>query len=194
MPDVSEPRVSVIIPVFNDPDRLKICLQALQDQTYPKAQYEVIVVDNGSDRSVEPIVAEFSQAQAAFEARRSSYAARNKGLSLAGGDVVAFTDADCIPDPDWIERGVVRLLSEPNIGLIAGNVILFFKDPDNPTGAELYELLKAFTQQKNVEEYQFSVTANLFTFRHVIDAVGQFDGTLQSNGDLEWGRRVSRAA
>jgi glycosyltransferase involved in cell wall biosynthesis len=53
--------VSVIIPVYNDPVRLKTCLQVLAEQTYPNEAYEVIVVDNGSDESIEPIVAEFSQ-------------------------------------------------------------------------------------------------------------------------------------
>jgi len=61
---IPAPFVSVIIPVYNDPIRLKTCLQALEEQTYPQNAYEIIVVDNGSDESIEPIVAEFSQAKA----------------------------------------------------------------------------------------------------------------------------------
>ena len=80
---MSTPFVSVIIPVYNDPIRLQTCLQALEDQTYPKSSYEVIVVDNGSDESIEPIVAEFSQAKATYKAQPGSYAASNKGISLA---------------------------------------------------------------------------------------------------------------
>ena len=57
MSKLSTPFVSVIIPVYNDPERLKTCLQALEEQTYPKSAYEVIVVDNGSDESIEPLVA-----------------------------------------------------------------------------------------------------------------------------------------
>jgi len=52
--------VSVIISVYNDAERLKLCLQALEEQTYPKGYYEVIVIDNGSDESIEPIVAGYS--------------------------------------------------------------------------------------------------------------------------------------
>ena len=59
MNEMSTPFVSVIIPVYNDPIRLETCLQALEEQTYPKSSYEVIVVDNGSDESIEPIVVEF---------------------------------------------------------------------------------------------------------------------------------------
>ncbi|NJR32909.1 MAG: glycosyltransferase, partial [Chamaesiphon sp. CSU_1_12] len=67
--------VSVIIPVFNDAERLRLCLEALQNQTYPQNLYEVIVVDNGSnpDEDVKSVVAEFGQAIAAFEPTPGSY-------------------------------------------------------------------------------------------------------------------------
>jgi len=64
MNEMPTPFVSVIIPVYNDSIRLRTCLQALEEQTYPQSSYEVIVVDNGSDESIEPIVAEFSQMKA----------------------------------------------------------------------------------------------------------------------------------
>ena len=97
------PFVSVVIPVYNDSVRLKTCLQALEAQTYPKEVYEVIVVDNGSDESIEPVVAEFPQARASYETHPGSYAARNKGVSISRGEVLAFTDLDDILAPDWIE-------------------------------------------------------------------------------------------
>ena len=53
--------VSVIIPVFNDSARLLHCLRALEQQSYRKSAYEVIVVDNGSDEPVEPLVGNFAQ-------------------------------------------------------------------------------------------------------------------------------------
>ena len=64
MNEMPTPFVSVIIPVYNDSIRLRTCLQALEEQTYPKNAYEVIVLIYGSDESIEPIVAEFSQAKA----------------------------------------------------------------------------------------------------------------------------------
>ena len=107
--------VSVIIPVYNDSARVKICLEALEKQTYPQNLYEVIVVDNASDEypAIKDVVCQFSQAIAAYESRPGSYAARNKGISLAKGDIIAFTDADCIPAKNWIEKGVANLLSVP---------------------------------------------------------------------------------
>ncbi len=97
----STPFVSVVIPVFDDPDRLRTCLQALEHQTYPKPRYEVIVVDNGSARSVPPLVGQFGQARATYEMVPGANAARNRGISLARGEILAFTDADCVPARDW---------------------------------------------------------------------------------------------
>ena len=188
------PLVSVIIPVFNDAKRLKLCLHALENQTYPASQYEVIVVDNGSDvdevRAVEAVVAQFGQAIATQELTPGSYAARNRGIALAKGEVIAFTDADCIPAPDWIEQGVQRLLHAPNCGLVAGNIEVFPRDHNRPTAVELFEIATAFPQEHHLKTLRYGATANLFTLRSVIEDVGVFNQDLKSGGDLDWGRRV----
>jgi glycosyltransferase involved in cell wall biosynthesis len=187
------PFVSVIVPVFNDSDRLKICLEALQRQTYPKHLYEAIVVDNGSDsnQKTEAVVKQFSQAAIATETRPSSYAARNKGISLAKGEILAFTDSDCIPADDWIQRGVANLLNKPDCSVVGGKVEFFFQNRNRPNTIELYESLTAIPQQYFVEIDKFAATANLFTYKNVFDRVGYFNDRLKSSGDREWGMRVS---
>jgi glycosyltransferase involved in cell wall biosynthesis len=186
------PFVSVIVPVFNDVERLKICLQALEQQTYPQHLYETIVVDNGSDAALDlaGVVAKFPHAIATKEDTPGSYAARNQGISIAKGSILAFTDADCIPSANWIERGVEKLLNSPNCGFVAGKISIFFKDADRPTAVELYESLMALPQQDFLQKYHFGATANLLTFRSVIDKIGRFNSNLKSSGDLEWGQRV----
>ncbi|MBD2038536.1 glycosyltransferase [Leptolyngbya sp. FACHB-321] len=191
MSDSSNLFVSVIIPVFNDSERLKLCLQALKQQTYPEDCYEVIVVDNNSHEDIKSVVTQFNQVLLTHESRPGSYIARNTGLTLANGAAIAFTDVDCIPDPAWIEKGVAALLSTPNVGLVAGRIDLFCKDANNPNPVELYDSIAlSFPQDKFIEDGKFGVTANLFTFRRVIDAVGMFDETLMSGGDRQWGERV----
>ncbi|MBW4665691.1 MAG: glycosyltransferase family 2 protein [Chroococcus sp. CMT-3BRIN-NPC107] len=194
MTELTNPFVSVIIPVFNDSKRLEICLKILQEQTYPQSLYEIIVVDNGSKENIEAVVNQFSQATIAHESRQGSYAARNKGISLAKGEIIAFTDSDCVPATNWIENGVKSLQSVPNCGLAAGRIDLFFKDANNPTPVELYESIEmSFPQQRSLEKQNYGVTANLFTFKSVIDSVGLFDDTLKSCGDRQWGQRVFAA-
>ena len=182
--------VSVIVPVFNDSERLQKCLEALENQTYPQDLYEVIVVDNGSDESVEELVNQFPQAFLTYESKRGSYAARNQGISISRGELLAFTDSDCIPAQNWLEMGVKQLKSTSNCGLVGGKIEIFFKDPHNPTAAEIYDAATNLQQKKYIEEYKYGATANLFTWKKLFADVGYFDSNLKSGGDGEWGVRV----
>jgi glycosyltransferase involved in cell wall biosynthesis len=195
MKSLSQPFVSVIIPVFNDRDRLKTCLTSLEKQSYPKNLYEVIVIDNGSDsqQNIAEVIAQFKGVLATYESCPGSYAARNKGIAIAKGEVIAFTDADCIPAEDWIEKGVKNLLATPNCGLVVGKIEIFFKNTNRLTLVEQYESIMAFQQKEHLEKYKYGSTANVFTFKSVLDRVGFFDANLKSNGDFEWGRRVAAA-
>ncbi|HUM70642.1 MAG TPA: glycosyltransferase [Chloroflexota bacterium] len=187
--NTNHPFVSIIVPVFNDYDRLLICLQHLQHQSYPQENYEIIVVDNGS---IDPVRNYPLPGHAILleEPQIGSYAARNKGLATARGEIIAFTDSDCQPAHDWVERGVERLLSTPNCGLIGGQIKVFPQNPAKLTISEFYECLAAFPQARYVQDIHFSAGANTFTFRHVIDRVGNFLQDLKSGGDAEWGNRV----
>lgn len=186
------PLVSVIIPVYNDPEHLRLCLQALAQQTYPQDRFEVIVVDNGSDTAadIKGTIRQFANAIALYEEKPGSYAARNKGLTVAKGEAIAFTDADCIPAPDWIARGIAHLQQVANCGFVGGEIEIFWRDRDRPSTVELYESILAFRQQDCIEKHHYSVTANLFTWKKVVEAVGVFDSQLKSNGDIDWGNRV----
>lgn len=189
----SPPFVSVIIPVFNDFEDLVHCLKQLEQQTYPSDFFEVIVVDNGSDKDIHPVVTPFPHVRADRELQTGSYAARNRAIALAKGEIFAFTDADCIPQPDWIEKGVERLTQIPNCGLVAGRVETFVQDANHPTPVELYDLVFAFNQANYIQNYKFGVTANLFAWKKTFEKVGLFDQYLQSGGDYEWGWRVHQA-
>lgn len=191
--NTTTPFISVIIPVYNDPIRLRDCLECLQNQTYPRDCYEVIVVDNGSDESVVPIVREFNCATTTNESRKGSYAARNKGISLAKANVFAFTDSDCRPTVNWLETGVSNLLTSANCGLVAGEINLYVKDPNHLTSVEIYETVIAFPQRRYVEEFHFGATANIFTRKDVMKKVGLFNPNMRSGGDREWGNRVYAA-
>jgi glycosyltransferase involved in cell wall biosynthesis len=189
-----KPFVSVIIPVYNDKARLELCLEALSKQSYWPELYEIIVVDNGSDEDLKDIVFSGCNVSIYVEETPGSYAARNKGIDHAKGEILAFTDADCLPEPSWIEAGVDKLLSTSNCGLVAGKIELFFKDAKQLTTVEVYESIELdFPQDRLLETEHFGVTANLFTYRSVVDKIGTFNTNLKSGGDKEWGNRVFEA-
>jgi glycosyltransferase involved in cell wall biosynthesis len=195
MEGAHNPFVSVIIPVFNDRDRLGLCLAALAQQTYGRLHFEVIVVDNGSDRidDIQALAESYAGVVFAQELTPGSYAARNKGISLAQGDIIAFTDADCIPAPDWIECGVHQLNSQGGCGMVVGRVEVFPESPEDPTLFEIYQMVAGFSQEQCLHQFKGGATANVLTWRRVIDQVGIFDQSLKSFGDFEWGRRVFSA-
>lgn len=180
--------VSVIVPVYNDAGPLALCLDALESQTYPGG-YEVVVVDNGSAPPLAPHVRAHPHARVVVETRPGSYPARNRGVAVSRGEVIAFTDADCVPKPDWIERGVEALHADPGCGAVAGRIELAYRVPTRPTAIDLYSSLTSRRQHANVE-YGFGETANLFTWRRVLDEVGPFEGHLRARGDVVWGRRL----
>ncbi len=180
------------MPVYNDAARLSLCLGALEAQTYPRQRYEVIVVDNGSTDDVVGVLGRFPLVFSLCEETAGSYAARNAAIPHARGEVLAFTDSDCLPAPDWLEAGVRRLLSEPGLGFVGGRIELTFRDSHRLSAAELYDSLFAFPQEAYVARQRWAATANMLTLRSVIECAGPFDASLRSSGDVEWGRRVSR--
>lgn len=188
-----EKMISVIIPVYNDSKRLELCLDALENQSYPRSLFEIIVVDNCSDDTVEKLAKDYPRVIFCQESEPGSYSARNKGITLAKGEILAFTDSDCIPDSQWLLHGSQVLSSAKDIGLVGGRVDFFFKDEDNPRIPELYDSLTYLQQDKAVTIHKFAATANMFTRRRVMDHVGMFDTNLKSGGDRNWGERVAAA-
>lgn len=177
--------VTVIVPVYHDWDRLKFCIDSLAKQSYPNEMYEVIIINNDPlDRPPKlDLPLNFILIS---EGRPGSYAARNAGLRIAKGDVVAFTDSDCIADKYWIENSVNRLVAGAD--RVAGRVKIFFESAaQNPI--EVYEKAFAFDQEANARAGG-AVTANMVTYTKNFDAVGGFDETLMSGGDNEWGWRA----
>lgn len=185
------PSVSVIVPVYNGAAALAGCLDSLARQTYPAARTEVLVVDNGSTEDIAAVVGRhLPSATLLHEPVPGSYAARNRGLQHATGEVLAFTDADCLPQPAWLAAGVAALRDRPAAGLVVGPVEIFPQDGQRPTGAELYDMEHGIRQIDYLEKQHCGATANLFTRRAVVERVGPFNAALKSGGDIEWGQRV----
>lgn len=184
----NQPLVSVIIPVWNSTKNLKCCLDLLARQSYQN--FEVIVVNNGEDSSsLIDLVSKFDFCKYAREDFPTSYAARNKGLSLAKGEIVAFTDSDCLPTENWIEQGVTSLTNLKKLGIIGGE-IRTFSHSLKPSSIEKFEMLLLLKQKQYVEHWLFAATANVFTYKKIFSQIGYFNRELRSAGDLEWCRRA----
>lgn len=183
-----EVNISVIIPTYKSWDLLEKCLYALSQQTLEEA-FEVLVVNNDTDSSIPKTIQRFEFVQFFQELHPGSYAARNKGIREAKGDVLVFTDADCIPKEDWLEQGI-KILRESDTGLVGGPVKLFYKNPEKLNAAEIYDKYTGFDVEGYIKQ-GCCTTANWFSYKKTMEDAGLFNANLKSNGDTELSQKIS---
>jgi glycosyltransferase involved in cell wall biosynthesis len=183
------PTISVIVPHYNDLERLEVCLTALGRQTHAADDFEIIVSDNASPcgrAAVEAVIA--GRARLTVTLEPGAGAARNGGVALARGEVLAFTDCDCQPEPEWLTQGTAALKQYDFVG---GAMTVLVDDPARLTSAEAFERVFAFDNATYVKRKGFTVTANLFCPRTVFAAVGGF--LVGVPEDMEWSHRARAA-
>lgn len=173
---------SVVIPHYNDPASLDLCLKAIEAQRFPRDRFEVIVADNASPCGIEAVRAVVRDRARLVEVpEQGAGPTRNGGAAVAEGTVLAFTDSDCIPDPEWLEAGL-RALEKTHI--VGGGMIVLVDRSHPLTPAEAFELVFAFDNRAYVENKHFTVTANLFVRRADFYRVGGFRTGVSE--DQEW--------
>ena len=182
----TSPLVSVVIPVFNAEKTLQGCLSAVVSQEFPKEHYEVIVVDNGSSDGTWSLIQSYgSQVRGLQESKvQSSYAARNAGVRASRGALIAFTDADCVPDIGWL-RHVLKTFENSRVGCVAGEVL-----PFNPVApVEKFSAQAGILRQSKTLNHRYrpyAQTANVTYRRKVFEQIGLFNGSLKSGGDADF--------
>jgi len=189
--------VSAIVPVFNNAAGIRNVLDALVAQSYPRRLYEIVVADNGSIDGTQKLVKQYCEAypnlvrMVVEDNMQSSYAARNRGLRSARGEIVAFLDSDCIPETHWIKSGVRALLETP--ASCGGGALVFFFKSEQPNIYERFDSLRKLNQKVYIEKAGFAATANFFIRRELFEEYGLFRSDLISGGDYEFGRRLTNA-
>jgi hypothetical protein len=169
-PHTREVDVSVVIPTYRRPGLLRRCLEALLRQTCPPASYEIVVVDDAGCTETRALVAELATRTGGApalryvraEGTRGPAAARNHGWRAARASVIAFTDDDTVPQPDWLQQGLRAMT--PGRVAISGRIVVPINDP--PTDNE--------RNTSGLEKAEFA-TANAFARREALHAIGGFD-------------------
>ncbi|MCS7001379.1 MAG: glycosyltransferase, partial [Dehalococcoidia bacterium] len=186
-PSDPDPLVSVIIPAYNASATLPNCLAALQRQTLPPDRYEVIVVDDGSTDDTIAIAESFG-VRVVRQSHENQAAARNRGAQAARGSVLVFTDADCEPAPDFLER-MIAPYRDPSVSGVKG------RSRTRQAG-----LLPRFIQQEFEEKYRRLAAARRLDFidgyaasyrRAVFQALGGFDSRLPIVEDIDLSFRAA---
>ena len=187
------PVISVVMSVRNRAGMLGDCLQGLANQSIGRDAFEVIVIDNCSTEALEPVL-ERARTEWGLSIRgdrtkedRGPAPARNIGVRMARGAVIAFTDSDCRPSPQWLERGVAMMRDEA-VALASGPVLA---KPEQKAG------FTAKLSFVTTSEHPTYPTANLFVRREVFLALGGFNESLSfkdpfdratecADSDLAW--------
>lgn len=113
------PRVSVLVPFRDNARHIERCIAAILAQEAPAGGYEAILIDNGSRDGSRVLAERFADARVIDEAKPGAYAARNRGVAAARGEILVFTDADCVPEPGWL-RQHVDALADPGVDVVLG--------------------------------------------------------------------------
>jgi cellulose synthase/poly-beta-1,6-N-acetylglucosamine synthase-like glycosyltransferase len=183
------PRVSVIVAAYNAHATLAECLESLLQLDYPRSHLEVLCVDNASNDTTPNLLARYAgRLRTLREPRRGPAAARNTGVRHAGGEVVAFTDADCVVDRTWL-RHLVAPLHDPRVGVAGGRILSRGRNPIERFGERIHDHERAL----NTIQPPYAITMNWASRRDVLDAVGGFNEDLLRCSDVDLSYRIVQA-
>ncbi len=191
---MSIPFFSIIVPVYNAQDMISVCIESLLALNYPKDRYEILMVDNNSTDKTAEIIKKYPVTYLLEDKFQTSYASRNRGIANAKGDVLVFTDSDCVVDKDWLQEPS-EIFADKTIGALGGKVL-----PYKPQTwiAKYQGRVFAHDNESNMSDDKIKnrnavcTTANAFYRRDVFDAVGPFQQELYSGGDFEFALRVQK--
>lgn len=186
----STPLLSIIVPVRNGADSIGSCLTSLAAADYPADRREIVVVDNGSTDRTAEIVRGFPVRYVTAPERRGAPAARNVGIRAAQGEILAFTDADCVVTKGWL-RAIARAFERPDVGAVAGEILPY--PPRTP--AERYaSRVRHLSPQRYLARPRlpFAVFANLAFRREVFDRIGLLDEKLFQGDSTDFCTRFLR--
>jgi glycosyltransferase involved in cell wall biosynthesis/SAM-dependent methyltransferase len=185
-----DPEVTIVVPVFNGAASIESCIRSILELGYPRGRMEVIVVDNGSTDGTASILDGYrTDVRILRESRRGAGAARNRGILEARGRLIAFTDADCTVDRDWLAH-LLPPLSEADVGIVGGQILAL--RPCNRIerfGERIHDHRRA------IEDFSpgYAITMNWASRASVLREVGLFDAGLMRGQDVNLAHRIQQA-
>jgi glycosyltransferase involved in cell wall biosynthesis len=180
--DDESPRVTVVIPAFNEERFIGACLDSVLQLDYPPRKIEILVIDNGSTDST-PRIATEKGATVHSRPGLSVAALRNEAVLLSDSEVVAFLDADCVASEEWM-RSAVRSLRLDRC--ITGAPYLC------PSSPHWIEHAWHSTEREGRYETTHINAGNLICFRQDFNEIGGFDKELVTGEDYEFAQRAAQ--
>ena len=181
---VNLPKISIVVPAFNEATMLPLCLDAIQKQDY-KGDFEVIIADNASTDNTVRIAQKFN-AKVVYEKRRGAVYARITGFNAATGEIIASTDADTLVPIDWLTSIEIALRDQNYAGIVGAYEL-------NNTNTFSKKLVGSFVPYLRFIDKLVGAHfagANFAVRRLAYIEVGGFDPSFITGEDLELSRRL----
>jgi len=180
---VNNPFCSIVIPALNEEQDIEQGLKSLNNQTYPRDCYEIIVVDNGSTDRTKEIAAKYAD-KVIEKIGVNVGAVRNYGADHSRGEILICTDADCLVDNDWIQNGVTLLINNPKHVFGGG-----LKPRANSTWIERNWLLN---DDGMTIQQQDLMGSCIFCWKDDFNKIGQFNTEITSGEDSDLSSRFKK--
>ena len=178
------PFFSIIIPTYERNQQLESCILSIIALKYPKYRFEVIVVDDGGEEPVRPVLSQYLEKldlRLLYQEKAGPANARNLGAASANGEYLAFLDDDCAPDPHWLGRLAVRF-NQSTCSAIGGFTVNSL--PNNPFSSVSQMIVDYLYSYYNLnfENAGFLTSNNLAVSAAGFDSVGGFDTSMPLAG------------
>jgi glycosyltransferase involved in cell wall biosynthesis len=174
---------SVIVPFRNEAPHIGACIESLQWQSIERSRYELLFVDNGSTDGAGDMIRGVPGVTVIREDKPGSYVARNAAIRVAAGRFLAFTDADCVADPDWLAQAQAAMQATGAAVVLGRRVV--------PAGSSLavrllqdYDDTKTDFMTRSPSRFTYGFCNNMVIQADVVRDVGVFD---------EWERAADTA-
>jgi cellulose synthase/poly-beta-1,6-N-acetylglucosamine synthase-like glycosyltransferase len=181
----TQPFVSVIVPVRDGESTIPACLDSILATDYPPDRREILVVDNASSDGT-PTLIQARPVRYLREPKRGVSHARNRGIAESRGEILAFVDADCLVEPQWLTE-LVRPFEDPEVGAVAGD--LQHVPPGTAAERQAARLLGNWQRFAFNSNPAYPITANAGYRREVLERIGGFDPHMARAQDVELGLR-----
>jgi glycosyltransferase involved in cell wall biosynthesis len=164
------PKISIIVPFYNCERTIGKTIKSLLKQDYPREKYEIILVDDGSTGNTVEVVKKFKGIKLILQKHAGPAVARNRGVRHSKGDILLFTDADCIANKNWIKNMIKPFENEKVVGACGT-----YKTANDKN------IISRFVG------YEIEDRHNGMAKQHSIDFVGTFSAAYRRKTFLEFG-------
>lgn len=183
-----KPKISVVITAYNEEKYIGKCIVALKHQTLPRDAFELIIIDNNSKDNTAAIIRKMGENSISYTKHQGTVFPKDYGIRLASGEIIVLTDADVIPEPEWLET-IASVMEGDKYLCIGGTV---FSMQDTPVVNFVFTFFDYFAAFLQLLDFPLLWGSNMAFRKKTYLAVGGFNTTLKTGEDWDLAMRIQK--